>query len=276
MNRTMITATNTLSQLQLQMDMIGNNLANAETTAYKRKDGTFSELLVQQFNNQPREDKEKGRLTPNGIRQGVGAHLGLVKHIQTQGSIKVTGRPLDVAITKENQYFKINVNGQIQYTRDGAFYLSPTGNNQVSLVTNNGDNVVDQNNQPIVINGDVKDISFKENGTLVVTSTNGATQSFQLGMVSVQNPQYLEHKQGNVVGLAENAAQLGINQADILTELTGALRQDISIQQNALEASNVDMSKELTDLMNVQRQFQLQSRSITIADQMLGLINGVR
>lgn len=276
MNRTMITATNTLSQLQKQMDIIGSNLANSDTTAYKRSEGTFSELLVQQFNNQPREDKEKGRLTPFGIRQGVGAQIGLIKQVQSQGPIKNTDRALDVALLQENQYFKINVNNEVQYTRDGAFYFSPIEGNQLRLVTGDGHAILDANNQPIVVNDQVKDILFKQDGTLMVTSTNGNTQNFQLGVVSVQNPQYLEHKQGNIVGLSANAAQLGINEANILTNLTGAQRQQISLKQNALEGSNVDISKEITDLMNAQRQYQLQSRSISVADQMLGLINSVR
>ncbi|MGM9924983.1 MAG: flagellar hook-basal body protein [Bacillus sp. (in: firmicutes)] len=276
MNRTLITATNTLSQLQLQMDMIGSNLANAQTTAYKSKSGTFGELLVQQFDNQSRDDKEKGRLTPNGIRQGVGAHIGLVKQDFAQGSIKTTGRGLDVALAKENLFFKVKVNNEIQYTRDGAFHLSPAGSGAMNLVTGDGDYVINQNNQPIVINGDANDISFTENGTMVVTLSNGDAQMFDLGIISVQNPQYLEQKRGNLVGLPGNAQELGINKTDVFTELTGFMRQEIAVQQGALEASNVDMSKELTDLLDVQRQFQLQSRSITIADQMLGLINGVR
>ncbi|WP_318263809.1 flagellar basal body protein [Peribacillus simplex] len=70
MNRTMMTATNTLNQLQSKIDQISNNIANVDTTAYKKTQTSFNDLLTQSFNNQPSETKEKGRLTAPGIRQG--------------------------------------------------------------------------------------------------------------------------------------------------------------------------------------------------------------
>lgn len=282
MNRTMITATNTMAQLQLKMDMISTNMANMETTGYKRKESYFNELIVQNFNNQNRDNKEFGRLTPNGIRQGTGARVGLVKLVLSQGALKTTNRDLDVALTKDDLFFKVRVvennRDEIQYTRDGAFYLSPSaqGQNQFNLVTSSGHHVVDEWNQPIVIRGNVNKFTFSENGTLRAEMANGTAQTFELGMVSVKNPQYLEHKRGNVLGLADNFEELGITENDIFTELTGGLRENISLRQGALEASNVDLSKEMTDLVSVQRQYQLQARSITLADQMLGLVNGVR
>ena len=87
MNRTMITASNTLTQLQKQMDLISNNMANVDTTGYKKQNGTFTDMLFQQFNNQKDETQEVNRLTPNGIRQGVGAKLAQTQLVMTQGSI---------------------------------------------------------------------------------------------------------------------------------------------------------------------------------------------
>src|SRR6478752_2233499 len=97
MNTSMITATNTLSQLQKQLDIISNNLANLDTTGYKSRQASFTDLLVQQFNNQPDAGKEAGRLTPNGIRQGAGAKLNQVQMNMSQGSFKPTERDLDTA-----------------------------------------------------------------------------------------------------------------------------------------------------------------------------------
>ena len=77
----MITATNTLGQLQKNLDVISSNMANVGTTGYKRKTATFTDLLVQQFNNQPSAENEIGRLTPNGIRQGNGAKLGQIQAV---------------------------------------------------------------------------------------------------------------------------------------------------------------------------------------------------
>ncbi len=275
MNRTMITATNTLSQLQKQMDIISNNMANVDTNGYKRREATFTDLLFQEFNNQERANKEVNRLTPNGIRQGTGAKLGQAQLVMTQGALKQTDRSLDTAFTKEGQLFKVLVqtNGvnEVQYTRNGALYLSPLSNTEVMLVNGDGLPVLDENNNPITINGEAKDYNINANGQLTVTKTAGATEVFNLGVVRVNKPQFLEQRGGNLLGLPVNVAQ-----DEVLTELNGGLRAEISLQQGALEQSNVDLSKEMTELINVQRAYQFQSRSVTLADQMMGLVNGIR
>lgn len=280
MNRTMITATNTLSQLQKQLDIISNNMANIDTNGFKRREATFTELMYQQFNNQRNVAAEVNRLTPNGIRQGTGAKLAQAQLVMTQGPIKTTDRPLDTAFTKENQLYKVLVQteagSEIQYTRNGAFYLSPVGENELALVTADGHSIVDENENPIYITGEPKDYSIDPNGRLTVTKTDGTVQAFNLAVVQVNKPQFLESKGNNLYGLPTNFAQLNVGLEEIFTDLVGPLRNEIGIQQNALESSNVDMAKEMTDLMNTQRTYQFQSRSISIADQMLGLVNGIR
>ena len=280
MNRTMITATNTLGQLQKNLDVISSNMANVDTTGYKRKQATFTDLLVQQFNNQPSAENEIGRLTPNGIRQGTGAKLGQVQAVMAQGSLKTTNRPLDTAFTKEAQVYRVlvqrNGNSEVQYTRDGAFYLSPVSPNQTMLVTSDGNPILDENNNPININGQAKAYSVTENGSLVVEMTGGEQQTINLGVTLVNKPQFLENKGDNLLGLPDNLDTLNVVEGDVLTNLEGVLRNEISIKQGALEQSNVDLSKEMTDLITVQRSYQFQSRSINLADQMMGLINGIR
>jgi len=276
----MITATNTLSQLQKQLDIISNNMANIDTNGFKRREATFTELMYQQFNNQRNVAAEVNRLTPNGIRQGTGAKLAQAQLVMTQGPIKSTDRPLDTAFTKENQLYKVLVQteagSEIQYTRNGAFYLSPVGENELALVTADGHSIVDENENPIYITGEPKDYSIDPNGRLTVTKTDGTVQAFNLAVVQVNKPQFLESKGNNLYGLPTNFAQLNVGLEEIFTDLVGPLRNEIGIQQNALESSNVDMAKEMTDLMNTQRTHQFQSRSISIADQMLGLVNGIR
>ena len=279
MNRTMLTAANTLGQLQNQIDLIGNNMANVDTTGYKRSQASFNDLLTQQFNNQPSEAKELGRQTPLGIRQGTGAKISQSQMVLSQGSLKTTGRDLDAALTKEGQYFTVNVqdgNGsETRLTRDGAFYLSPSeGNpNQMMLVTSAGNQVLDETGDPIIVSGSVTDLKISEDGVLTADTEENGEQSFRLGIVSVQKPQFLERLGGNLLGLPENA---GAAETDIMTALTGNSRNEISVKQGMLESSNVDLSKEMTDLITAQRQYQFQSRAITMADQMGGLINGIR
>ncbi|WP_019153926.1 flagellar hook-basal body protein [Robertmurraya massiliosenegalensis] len=280
MNRTMVTATNTLAQLQKQMDIISNNIANIDTNGYKRRDATFTELMYQQFNNQRNAQDEVGRLTPNGVRQGTGAKLAQAQLVMTQGSIKGTDRALDTAFVKEGQMYKVLVQtdagNEMQYTRNGALYLSPIGENELALVNADGHSIVDENNNPIYINGDAKDFTIDSSGQLTVLMNDGATQIFNLGVVQVDKPQFLVAKGNNLFGLPPNFDELNVGLDEILTDLAGPLRTEIGIQQRALESSNVDMAKEMTDLMNAQRAYQFQSRSVSIADQMMGLVNGIR
>jgi flagellar basal-body rod protein FlgG len=280
MSRTMLTATNTLSQLQKQMDVVSHNIANVDTTGYKKQSATFTDLLVQQFQNQPDVASEIGRLTPNGIRQGSGAKLAQIMTVMTQGGLKSTERELDAAFTKEGQVFRISVQTEtgmdVQYTRDGSFYLTPVSTNELMLVTSNGNPVLDENNDLIVINGQAKEYKIDPNGSMIVSMANGNMQSFNLGVSLVNKPQFLELKGNNLLGLPENIADLNVGIDEIITELNGQDRDQISIEQGSLEQSNVDLSKEMTDLIQVQRSYQFQTRSINMADQMMGLINGIR
>ncbi len=280
MNRTMITATNTLSQLQKQMDTISHNLANSDTNGYKRREATFSELLVQQFDNQPDPRLELGRLTPNGVRQGVGAKLGQSQMILTQGVLKSTGRELDFALNNNRQFFKVlveeNGQNQVRYTRDGAFYVSPLGNGEAMLVNGQGHPVLDENDQYITFPEDIEGFNLQAGGGFIVNGANGQSQQFDLGIVSIQKPQFLEQYGNNLVGLPVNMDNTAVTEQEILTNLEGAGRNGIQLSQGTLEASNVDMGKEMTELINVQRSYQFQSRSITLADQMMGLVNGIR
>lgn len=282
MNRVMLTATNTMTQLQKQLDIIANNIANIDTNGFKRRDVTFTELVYQHFNNQRNPAEEIGRLTPNGIRQGTGAKIAQSRLVMTQGALKETGRTLDTAFTKEGQMYKVLVrtgtggDNEIQYTRNGAFYLSPLGENETVLVNSDGHFILDENNEPIYINGDAESFIISETGELTVTMTDGTEQTFAIGVIQVHKPQFLEAKGNNLYGLPLNFPELGVAEEDIFTELTGPLRDEIGIRQNALEQANVDMAKEMTDLLNVQRAYQFQARAISLSDQMMGLINGMR
>ncbi|MCM3022134.1 flagellar hook-basal body protein [Heyndrickxia ginsengihumi] len=277
MNRSMITATNSLTQLQKKLDIISNNIANSDTTGFKKKEATFTDLLVQQFNNQPDSNKETGRLTPTGIRIGVGSKVAKSDMVTAQGSLEQTDRSLDIAFTKENQYLKVLVqdNGKndVQFTRDGALYVSPVGNNEMMLVNSDGNPILNENDQAITFNKDAQKYNIDQNGKLTITYANGQSTSVNLGVVSVQNPQVLEQAGNNLLKLPQN---LNTNLTNVYTNLTGANRANISIEQGSLEKSNVDIGTEMTDLLKTERSYQLQTRAINIADQMMGLVNSMR
>ena len=275
----MVTATNTLSQVQQQLDTISSNIANSNTHGYKAQQANFSEMLYQQFKND--EYDRTVRDTPVGIRYGVGAQIGQIQSNQAQGSIQLTERDLDFALTTKNQYFNVlmqNDAGEVRtaYTRNGSFYVSPTEAGIVTLVNSDGYQVADANGQPITFPDDVTQFTMDSDGTLVANYENGVALTFQLGISSLQKPQVMEKLQGGTyIGLPENLDELGFTQAQVLTDLQGANRQ-VGIQKGALEMSNVDLSQEMTNLIQAQRSYQFNTRAVTIADQMLGLINGIR
>ena len=276
MIRTMHTAANTLGQLQVQLDTISNNIANSNTAGYKTKQANFQELLYQQFNND--EQDRAVRQSPKGIRYGVGAHVSQIQSNENQGSLQITGRNLDFAFTKSNQYFNVAMqDGSTAYTRQGNFYMSPQGDGTNLLVTGDGYPVLSANGTTITFPEGVADFTMSEAGTLNVNYPDGQVIQFDLGVTNITKPQVMEHlNNGAYISLPNNLAELGYTEGDVLTELQGLNRTEVSMQIGTLEASNVDLSKEMTDLIAAQRSYQFNSRAISIADQMLGLINGIR
>lgn len=279
MLRTMITATNTMGQLQNKLDTISNNIANSNTHGYKTKEASFNELLYQQFNNDKQD--RAARLSPLGIRYGSGAMLGQIQSNEKQGSLQTTNRDLDVAFNKAKQYFNILMpdgeNGtKTVYTRQGDFYLSPLNNGTVMVVNADGYPLANATGQAITLPDNVKSFAVRNGGVLEASYPNGDIIRTDLAVTEFQKPQLMEHISGQYVGLPDNLAQLGYTQAEVVTELQGANRQLIGMQSGTLEMSNVNLSKEMTDLIQTQRSYQFNARAVTLADQMLGLINGIR
>lgn len=279
MLRTMTTATNTMSQLQSQLDTIGNNIANSNTYGFKTTDVKFQELLYQQFNNDKADLAE--RKSPTGIRYGSGAAVSQTTMNWKQGSLQSTDRDLDFAFQEPKQYLNILMpdgegGQQTAYTRQGALYVSPTENGQLMLVNGDGYPVADAEGQAILIPDDVSRFSLNESGRLIVSYPDGSTVERELAVSVLQKPQLMEHLSNAYMVLPNNLDELGVTQQDVLTDLQGAERNEISLVNGILELSNVDISKEMTELMTTQRSYQFSARSITIADQMMGLINGIR
>jgi flagellar basal-body rod protein FlgG len=279
--RSMITAANTMAQLQQQLDVISNNIANSNTTGFKRRETNFGELLAQQFTNLPND--KATRLTPNGVRYGVGARLAETNLVLKQGTITKTDRALDVALAKEGQFFRVLVQGEngaqeIGYTRSGAFYLTPSAENpnELMLVTSDGHPVLDENNAPILLPEGFKDITISNNGAITATASDGRVmRRANIGITTILRPQLLQSVGDNIFTLPDLNA-LNVNEADVAVNMTGNLRNQISMTQGALEQSNVDLGTELTDMMITERSYQLNARAISLSDQMLGLINGIR
>ncbi|MDN3439158.1 flagellar hook-basal body protein [Planococcus sp. APC 3900] len=278
MNIQMNTASNTMSELQKKIDLIGNNIANVNTNGYKRQEASFSDALVQSIEKQVGQQHEVGRNTPYGLRIGAGAILSQTAVRNEQGSVRQTDRPLDFMIQGENAYFRVSSEDGVSYTKDGSFQVQPILNsNQVSLVTANGEAVLGANNQPIVFDADYETLQLNGNGALEIFYNDPKQPvEIQMGIAQVNRTNSLEKVGGNLYRLAGTEAEQIANGNLQLINLSQQNDSSIRIKQGALEASNVELSDEMTELIATQRLFQSQGRAISYADDMMGLVNSIK
>ncbi len=263
-----------MGQIQKKLDSTGHNLANANTHGYKRRDTSFSDLLIQQVNNQSQERFETGRTTPNGIRVGSGAAVAQTALRFEQGSIQETGRDLDVGLTQPGYFFEISPTeeGERRFTRDGAFYLSPNGEGENFLVNSEGEYVLSADGNPILLPANYESFNITESGNIQVTNEDGVEENVgQLQLVNITKPQLLQHNGENNF-VFPDLEELELEVADVLEEAAGT---DV-FRQSSLEMSNVDMSKEMTNMLEAQRFYQFNSQAISITDQMMGLVTNLR
>ncbi|WP_077623419.1 flagellar hook-basal body protein [Sediminibacillus massiliensis] len=273
MSRIGIQAAVTMGQLQNKMDLIGNNLANTNTNGYKSRSADFASLLYQQIDNLSDPANAEGRQTPDGIRIGSGAALGHTNADLSAGSIKETGRPLDVALLNPNQYFQVSVteNGTTEnrFTRAGSFYLNPLENGEIALTNQDGNFIMGEDG-PLTFAEGFEDITIRGNGIIEVTRNGNTQQEGQLAIVEAARPRLLEPVGNNSFRLPDiaMAGQEGI--------ILDAPLDEIDLKTSALESSNVNMAAQMSDLLLSQRSYQFNAKSISMNDQMMGLINQLR
>lgn len=268
-------AYSTMNQLQQKLDTVSHNIANADTTGYKARKAEFSSLLFQQINNMTDPRNAEGRVTPDGIRVGSGAKLGSIQSHTGLGVMKTTDRPLDTMLLNENHFYEVAVtdgaNTNTYYTRDGSFYLQPINDDDMLLVTKDGHPILGVDG-PIQVNGQFDEVNIRENGEIVITRGTESEVVGRLSVVEAIRPRLLEAAGDNFFRLPDLDA-LGIDQGEIIqaTEENGRL-----IASGVIESSNVDMAEEMTDMIIAQRAYQFNARSISMADQMQGLVNQIR
>jgi flagellar basal-body rod protein FlgG len=227
---------------QQQIDAIGNDLANENTTGYKTERVAFSDLLYNKFDQAGTE-----------TTTGAGASAQTIGSSRTQGSIRETGDPLDMAIEGEGYFQVKRSNGQIVLTRDGSFGVDASG----TLVNSSGDRL----NPPIKLPAGVSpsEVRISSDGTVSV----GERKLGQIKLVTVAAPDRL---------LADGASEFSTTAASgSPTPLATS-----SIKQGALEASNVDMAKEMSQLVSTQRAFQMSSTAIQNESQMMSIANQLK
>lgn len=258
MLRSLYSGVSGLKNFQTQLDVIGNNIANVNTTGYKEGRVTFKDMISQTLQSAVAPNTA-GTGGTNPVQIGLGGQIGSIDTIDTQGGLQTTGRTLDLAIEGDG-YFHIlgSSDNADYYTRSGNFYLNSQGN----LVTASGDEVLDKTGAAINIPSGATDLSISPTGVLTYTDNTGAPKTAQLGLVMFQNPEGLEkvgnnlYKQSNDSGTAQAAVNPGSSGAGTL-------------QSGALEMSNVDLSDQMTQMIVAQRAFQANTKTITTSDQIL-------
>ena len=266
MLRSMYSGISGMKANQTKMDVVGNNVANVGTTAYKKTTARFSDALYQSAIYPS---------APSGVMGGVNpGQVGVLKNM-VQGSLQTTGRDTDLAIDGDGFFTVLVGPNQKGYTRDGSFSLDMDGH----LVTAEGYKVLGENDAPIkipkdmVVNGVTKKVvSFNiaqdgsisyllDDGTKMPEKdaqgniVAGTQQTLQISVF--QNDEGLEQLGGNIYGETANSGQ------PIANPVFG------KVTQGAIEMSNVDLSEEFTEMIVTTRAFQAASKVITTSDELL-------
>jgi flagellar basal-body rod protein FlgG len=247
-----------LDAQQERMQVIANNIANVNTTGFKRDRANF-ETLAYQYATAPGATSSGDDKYTQGLALGGGVTMAGTSRSDTQGSLNQTGNSLDVAIQGAGFFQIQQPDGTIAYTRDGNFSLSAEG----QVVTQDGRAVLPNIQVP---NG-ATSITIGADGTVSATAA-GASAATQLGKIqlaSFVNPTGLKSLGGNLLSEtdASGTPQLG----DAGTDGRG------TIQQGSLEASNVNVVEELVDMIETQRAYEVNSKMIKATDEMLQFAN---
>lgn len=247
-----------LEAQQMRMTVISNNLANANTTGFKRDRAVFEDLIYQNI-VQPGADSSQNTQVPTGLLLGTGTRVVATEKLFTQGNLAQTDAPLDVAIQGRG-FFEIQLpDGTTAYTRDGSFTLDSQG----QLVNSNGYPL-----QPsISIPPNTLTITIGVDGVVSALSS-GATAPTQVG--NIQLVDFV-----NETGLQARGENLYLETASSGSPTPGTPGQGGlgTIIQGALETSNVNVVEELVNMIETQRTYEVNSRAIETADSMLQYVN---
>lgn len=249
-----LTTSATGMEAQLEnVDRIANNIANANTTAFKKSRTDFQDLLYQTMREPGTVDGE-GNANPVGVQVGVGVKIAGSSRLNTQGAAKQTGRGTDLMINGEG-YFGIQMpNGQVGYTRDGGFQVD----NQGRLVTVDGYPLLPEIRIP---QGSVG-VEIKSTGEVLARQPDGNVNPVgQIQLIAFQNPNGLKATGRNLY--SPTPASGAPIQGNPGSGVMG------SIEQGFLEASNVNAVTEMVDMISAQRAFEMNSKAMMTADQML-------
>ncbi len=270
MIRSLWTAASGMISQQTNVDTISNNLANINTTGYKRETAEFKSLLYQTM--QANSYDNNGDPKPYGVQVGLGVRNSAITSRYTQGTLTETGNDFDLAIDGNGFFMVKTEDGNTGFTRNGSFQLS-LGPNGLTLSNSDGNPVLNTKGEPIVISTEysASDIKINELGEICYPDEAGVSvpSDQKIAVVQFINPS----------GISK-----GSNSLNFETEASGeALLEEVNtnlsqskIRQGYLEASNVQAVDEMVNLIVAQRAYEMNSKIITASDQMLQQANNLR
>lgn len=255
--RALRTAASGMSAQQLNVEVISNNIANMNTVGFKRQRAEFQDLLYQNVERMGAQSSSQGTVVPTGIQIGAGVKAGSVYRITMQGTPTLTGNTYDAAIDGRG-YFQITLpSGEIAYTRAGNFSLNGEG----ELVTDDGYRV----EPAITVPQDAIDVSISKSGQVQVI-TDGQTEPQIVGQIELATF-------FNEAGLEAIGDNLLMETAASGPAIVGAPNEPGfgQLLQGYTEASNVDAVSEISALIVAQRAYEMNSKVISTADEMLSV-----
>lgn len=261
MIRSLYTAATGMEAQQLNLDVTANNLANVGTAGFKKSRLDFQDLLYQTIRSAG-STQAQGVQVPTGIQVGLGTRPGASQKIFTPGDMQQTGNPLDVAIEGDGFFRVLLPSGDPAYTRDGSFKRNGDG----KLVTSDGYEV-----QPAVtIPADAQLVDIGEDGTVTAT-VQGQSEPQPCGSIELV-------KFMNPAGLMNQGRNLYTSTVASGDAITGTPGQDGlgKLSSGYVEMSNVKVVEEMVNLITAQRAYEVNSKSIQTADEMLNIANNLR
>ncbi|MBN2590873.1 MAG: flagellar basal-body rod protein FlgG [Sedimentisphaerales bacterium] len=259
MLRAFSTAATGMTAQQMMVDIISNNLANINTTGFKRSQINFQDLVYVNMQESGTE-VASGVVAPTGLEIGSGVRAASTTKVFSAGELENTGNNLDIAIGGDGFFQVVMPNGELRYTRDGALQVNGNG----ELVTSQGYAI-----EPSISGlSDAVEITIQKDGGVNVTDSSGSQSVVgNIQLARFPNPAGLSSEGDNL--LAETIAS-----GSAITGTPGENGLG-SIQSGFLEKSNVQMVKELVNLITAQRAYEINSRAIRAGDDMLRTANSI-
>lgn len=263
--RALWTAASGMKNLQLSIDTISNNLANVNTNSYKSQRTEFKDLMYEKLSHKDNSDKLG---VPINLEVGHGVKSAAITRSFQTGSFQASSNPLDVAIEGDGFFVIQDNKGDRLLTRDGAFKLGLTENG-TRLVTSDGYLVLGEGDAEIPLDGEISEIKIDFDGTVMVRRQNQDAAAFEtVGKIQI-----------NQVTNAAGLLSVGDNQYKTSPASGEAFQPEgekNKLLQKYLEMSNVQVVDEMVNMITAQRAYEINSKAIQTADQMLEIANQLK